>query len=478
MATDRCNPTVLFATAEFGPHVKVGGLGEASSGLVGSLSSMGVAVSVVMPDFGLIELQEEKRRPLTGLPSWCPPIEARAGRTDPDGGDDTDITLLSFEGGHRPHPYVDPATGESWPDAGWFYMVFSAGVAALAADERPDVVHLNDWHTAAALLRLPADVGSILTVHNLAYQGVDDPAWLGRMTESVGGSPSVDPMAYLVDGGFNPLAGGISGADRVVLVSESYRDEATSEAGGFGLHAQLGGRGDQASGIRNGIDLGLWHPADDHRLPVNFHHGDLSGKEICRKELLKAADLDADRGPVIGMVARLVHQKGIDLALDLVPFLDSLSARMVLMGSGSPALAEKVSDMAERYPDHFAGFCEYDESMAHLIVGGSDLLLMPSRFEPCGLTQLQAMTCGTIPVVTAVGGLRDTVVDTDSCPRRGTGFVADRATSLDLLNALHRACRGWSNSRRRAAVQRRGMTADWSWSKPARQYLELYRALL
>ncbi|MDH4280354.1 MAG: glycogen synthase [Acidimicrobiia bacterium] len=481
MATERCTPTVLFATAEFGPYVKVGGLGEASSGLVGSLSSMGVEVTVVMPDFGLIDLTDEKRWPLTGLPSWCPPIEVRSGRTDPDAdpdsGGDIDIILLSFEGGLRSHPYVDPSTGESWPDATWFYMTFSAGVAALAAAERPDVVHLNDWHTSAALLRLPSDVGSILTVHNLAYQGVDDPAWLDRMLESVDASAlRLDPTTFLVDGAFNSLAGGISGADRIVLVSESYRDEAISEAGGFGLHHQLRRRGDLVSGIRNGIDLGLWHPADDLRLPVGFDHEDLSGKEICRKELLKEADLDADRGPVIGMVARLVHQKGIDLALDLVPFLDSLSARMVLMGSGSPALADKVREMAELYPNHFAGFCDYDETMAHLIVGGSDLLLMPSRFEPCGLTQLQAMTCGTIPVVTAVGGLRDTVVDTDACPRRGTGFVAEQATSLDLLNALHRACRGWSNPRRRAAVQRRGMTADWSWTKPARQYLELYRA--
>ncbi len=480
MATERCAPTVLFATAEFGPWVKVGGLGEASSGLVGSLSSMGVDVAVVMPDFGLIELTDEKRWSLTGLPSWCPPIEARSGRTDPDAahpsGGDLDIILLSFEGGERSHPYFDPATGESWPDAVWFYMTFSAGVAALATEVRPDVVHLNDWHTSAALLRLPSDIGSVLTVHNLAYQGVDDPQWLGRMLESVDPSSlPFDANSFLVDGAFNSLAGGIGGADRIVLVSESYRVEATSEAGGFGLHHQLRQRGERVSGIRNGIDLGLWHPADDLQLPVGFDHEDLSGKEICRKELLKEADLDADRGPVIGMVARLVHQKGIDLALDLVPFLDSLSARLVLMGSGSPALAEKVREMAELYPDHFAGFCDYDETMAHLIVGGSDLLLMPSRFEPCGLTQLQAMTCGTIPVVTAVGGLRDTVVDTDTCPRRGTGFVAQRATSLDLLNALHRACRGWSNARRRAAVQRRGMTADWSWTKPARQYLELYR---
>jgi len=276
---------------------------------------------------------------------------------------------------------------------------------------------------------------------------------------------------------FNPLAVGISAADRVVLVSKSYTHEALSEVGGFGLHQHLAARGEALSGIRNGIDIGLWNPADDPWLPVNFDHRDLAGKEICRKELLRFAGLEDDRGPVIGMVARLVHQKGVDLALNVVPFLESLSARMVLMGSGSPALAAQAQAVADQFPDRFLAITEYDEALAHLIVAGSDLFLMPSRFEPCGLTQMQAMTCGTIPVVNGVGGLRDTVVDTDSNPRAGTGFVARQPTSLDLLDALHRAAKGWGNPRRRAAVQRRGMTSDWSWAKPAKRYNELYRQL-
>lgn len=389
------------------------------------------------------------------------------------------MTLVDFLGGHRPHPYIDPATGEGWHDSTWFFQTFSAAVGTLAAQLRPDLVHLNDWHTATTLLHTPSTIPSALTVHNLAHQGVDHAGWLdhvtsGRHSREAGRAA---PDAFRHHDAFNPLAGAISTADRVVMVSESYCDEVRGEAGGCGLHDRLVARGDDLSGIRNGIDLGLWHPADDPHLPATFSVDDLAGKATCRSELLRAVGLVEDRGPVIGMVARLAHQKGIDLALEVVPFLESLSARMILIGSGCPTLAAQAREVAARHPDRFA-FRDYDDSFAHLVVAGSDLLLMPSRFEPCGLTQLQAMTCGTIPVATAVGGLRDTVIDTDTHPRRGTGFVADRATSLDLLNALHRAGRGWGNPRRRAAVQRRGMTADWSWTKPARHYLELYRDLI
>lgn len=476
------HPAILFATAEFGPWIKVGGLGEASAGLVNALNSMGAEVSVVMPDYGLIELDEFERTVLDGLPAWCPEVTVRRGWLPPASAGDpereVEVTLIDFLGAHRSHPYVDPTTGEGWGDSNWFFLTFSAAVGALAARNQPDVVHLNDWHTGAATLHLPASIPTVLTVHNLAHQGTDHIDWLGWAATT--GDPTVERRsvadAFVHHDAYSPLAGAVSTADRVVMVSESYCEEARSDEGGFGLHHRLLARGADLSGFRNGIDLGLWNPADDPHLPANFSADDLSGKAVCRSRLLREAGLDDDRGPLIGMVARLVHQKGIDLALDVVPFLDSLSATMVLIGSGSPALAARAREVAAAFPDRFA-FADYDDALSHLVVAGSDLLLMPSRFEPCGLTQLQAMTCGTIPVVTAVGGLRDTVVDTDTSPRRGTGFVADKPASLDLLNALHRAARGWANARRRAAVQRRGMTADWSWTKPARHYLGLYREL-
>ncbi|MFV0259854.1 MAG: glycogen synthase [Acidimicrobiales bacterium] len=476
------DPAVLFATAEFGPWIKVGGLGEASSGLVKSLEAMGAEMSVVMPDFGLIELDETSRFRLDGLPAWCPEVTIRRGwlpdPAEPHHQNRTAVTLVDFLGGHRAHPYTDPATGTGWPDSTWFFLTFSTAVGVLAARECPDVLHLNDWHTASALLQAPAAVPTAFTVHNLAYQGADNLDWLQQA--ALGGDLTVERRdvaeAFRHHDHFNPLAGAVSVADRVIMVSESYCDEARREDGGFGLHQRLVARGDELAGIRNGIDLGLWSPADDVYLPANFTSGDLTGKAVCRSSLLRTVGLADDRGPVIGMVARLAHQKGIDLALEMVPYLESLPARMVLIGSGSPSLADRARDVAERHPGRFV-FCDYNDALAHLVVAGSDLLLMPSRFEPCGLTQLQAMTCGSIPVVTAVGGLRDTVVDTDDLPRRGTGFVADDPTVPSVLDALHRACRGWGNPRRRFAVQRRGMTADWSWTKPARGYLDIYRGL-
>lgn len=453
---------VLFATAEYAPLVKVGGLSEASSGLVGCLRSMGTDVEVVMPDYGLIELDDVVEYPIRGLPHWAPQMTLRRGWTEEAGS----LTLLRFPGSNRPHPYYDPESGHGWADNDRRFMAFSAGVAAIALDGYHDVVHCNDWHTAATIGLLPPDIPTVLTVHNLSYQGHADAGW-ASVFDARG-------AAYIEGGAFNPLAGGISLATMVVMVSESYASEVVSAEHGFGLHQRLINRGERLRGIRNGIDLGLWHPSEDPLLPYTFDYDDLSGKERCRKQLLDVADLSCERGPVIGLVARFVHQKGIDIALELAPFLSSIPARLVLIGSGSPDLTRHAQDVAELHSDHVRVFAGYDERLAHLVVAGSDLLLVPSRFEPCGLTQMQAMTCGTLPVVTNVGGLRDTVTDTDRAPRLGTGFVADRPTSMSLLDAVHRAARGWANPRRRTAVQRRGMLADWSWATPAQHYLDLY----
>ena len=457
---------MLFATAEYAPLVKVGGLSEASSGLVSCLRSMGLEVEVVMPDYGLIDLLDVVESEQSHTPEWGRPVTVRRGWSNEAG----PLTLIDFDGARRPHPYVDPATGEGFHDNASYFLQFSAAVAQLAVDCGHDIVHCNDWHTATAIGRLPAETASVLTVHNLAHQGHST----SDLAELVG----IHGAAYLHDDAFNALAGGVSLADSVVMVSESYAAEALSSAGGFGLHERLNARGDDLVGIRNGIDLGLWHPNEDPLLPATFDHVDLSGKEICRKELLHLADLEETKGPVIGLVARLVHQKGVDLALELAPFLDKLGARLVLIGSGSPEIAQHARRTAAAYPDHVFAFDEYDERLAHLVVAGSDLLLVPSRFEPCGLTQMQAMTCGTIPVVTDVGGLRDTVTDMDLRPRTGTGYVAAEPTALAMLDAVHRAIRGWSNPRRRAAIQRRGMTADWSWAEPAQRYETIYSSLV
>ncbi len=274
------------------------------------------------------------------------------------------------------------------------------------------------------------------------------------------------------------MAGAFRLADRLVAVSKTYADEILGPHAGHGLEGIVAERPDALRGIRNGIDIESWNPADDPALPMGFSATDLAGKDVCRDELARRTGLEDATGPIIGMVCRLAHQKGVDLAMGLAPFLESARARLVLIGDGDPSLLALARQTAHRHPGRVAVVDSYSNDMAHLVVAGSDLLLVPSRFEPCGLTQMQAMRCGTLPIVTAVGGLRDTVIDADLDRQLGTGFVARSADALELLDAVHRAVRAWTSPRRRAAIQRRGMATDWSWVGPAKAYRSVYDALV
>lgn len=456
---------VLFVAAEFAPIVKVGGLGEASAGLVGALRSAGVNVDVVIPDYDGRPLDNEVREPLA-VPAWAGPATARHGLVDDAG----PITLIDVPGIGRPHPYVDSSTGESWPDNDRRFLAFAAAVAELVALDPPDVIHLNDWHTSAVTAFIDPTLPTVLTLHNVAHQGRMDRSWLRQL-----GSRAAD---FEHDGHVNALAGGIRLADAVVAVSASYAREILEPEMGAGLSDVLAAKGDALIGIRNGISHHDWNPHHDRYLPAPFSHSDLSGKRACRRQLLRTAGLESRGGPVIGMVARLDHQKGVDIALSLAAVLNALPARLIVHGSGSPALADHARQIAAQHAGSLTVLDGYSDDTAHQIMAGSDLVLVPSRFEPCGLTQMQAMSYGTIPVVTDVGGLRDTVIDLDRKTRHGNGYIADRADSDSVTKAVCRAVLGWKNPDRRARAQHRGMTSDWSWTQPATQYIDLYHHLV
>ena len=236
-------------------------------------------------------------------------------------------------------------------------------------------------------------------------------------------------------------------------------------------------RGDALVGILNGIDADDWGPAHDPHLPAPFDADDLSGKELARAALLERLDLPGRPGPLAVSVTRLAEQKGIDLLVPLVPELDALGLRLAILGSGDAVLADALHRAAETHPSSLAYVEGYDESLAHLMFAGGDLLVMPSRFEPCGLGQMQAMRYGTLPVVTDVGGLHDTVVDLEDDPGAGAGWRAAAADTPSFREALVRAVRGWSDETVRAAAQRRGMTTDWSSAGPAARYVDVYRRL-
>lgn len=457
---------ILFAAAEIAPIARVGGMAEASAGLVKQLRANGHDVTVVLPDYQGLELADETTTKLL-LPEWARPGTARTGTVDGLG----EITLVDVPWIEKPHPYTDE-DGEAFPDNDVRFFGFSAAIAALVNREVPDVVHLNDWHTAAALGFLVEAPPSLLTIHTLGYQGITNPGWMDELPTR--------PHYFAWYGGTNPLLGGIRLADRVVTVSPNYASEIVTESEGMGLHDHLANLGDRLVGVVNGIDTGEWNPSTDEFLTTHFSLGDLSGKSVNRSELLADFGLrsTSDAEPVIGMVTRLVDQKGVDLAVDAARFLQNIPAKLVILGSGDATLANLLDDLATEYPDRIAFQNGYDITLAHKIFAGSDLLLMPSRFEPCGLAQMQAMAYGSIPVVTDVGGLHDTVIDDDSFPGEGTGFVSASVDTAGIVDVLYRAARAWQDPVRRSGIIARGMGIDWSWAEPAKAYEKLYEELV
>jgi starch synthase len=453
---------VVFATAELAPVASVGGLASAAAGLGLELRRQGVDVEFVMPDYGGVELADERVVDLA-VPSWVGSARLRIG-THPVVGR---LHLVSVPGIERPHPYLQP-NGEGWADNSQRFFRFARAVAAYVEHDPPDVLHLNDWHTAPALAALPVPPPSVLSLHNLAYQGVTDASWLGV----------IGPRAahYEWWGDTNPLSGGLALADRIVAVSPHYATEIVTREGGFGLDEPLRNRGSDLVGILNGIDTDIWNPATDPLIAANYDVESLAGREPNRVGLRQRLGWPVDDVPLATVVTRLTHQKGIDLLAPLVPLLAQIPMRLAILGSGDAGLAAHLHELAGHHPESFAFVEGYDEVLSHLMFAGADVYLMPSRFEPCGLTQMQAMRYGAIPVVTAVGGLVDTVLDTD-LDRRGTGFVAGAAMPHDVLAAMFRAARAVRDRRRLVALQRRMMSVDWSWAAPAREYSALYRTV-
>lgn len=453
---------MVFATAELAPVATVGGLASAAAGLGAELRRRGVDLELVLPDYGGIGLVDETVIRLD-VPDWVGPASIRVGVHPVVG----QLHLVAVPGMERPHPYLQ-VDGEGWHDNSERFFRFSRAVAAYVELDPPDVLHLNDWHTAAVLAALSDPPPTVLSIHNLAYQGTTDAAWLNRI------GPRAGHFEWW--GGVNPLSGAIALADRIVAVSPHYATEIVTPDGGFGLDGPLRNRGGDLVGILNGIDTDVWNPATDSLIETPFDLGDLSGRTSNRAALLERLGFGVDEVPLATVVTRLTHQKGIDLLAPLVGLLDQIPMRLAVLGSGDAGLAGHLHDLAAEHPNSFAFVEGYDEALSHLMFAGADLYLMPSRFEPCGLTQMQAMRYGAIPIVTAVGGLVDTVIDAD-LDRIGTGFVAGRVASEDLLAAMFRAARRVRDRRRRVAVQRRMMAIDWSWARPAGDYLAMYRAL-
>jgi starch synthase len=380
--------------------------------------------------------------------------------------------------------YDDPETGEGYPDNAERFIFFQLAALELLRRTgfRPDVVHCHDHQAALVpsylklLLRTDpffAGAGSILTIHNLGYQGIFPPE-----TMDLAGFPpgTLSPLsAFEFFGKMNFMKAGISHADLVTTVSPTYAREICEPEHGFGLEGVLRQRGADLVGILNGIDPGAWDPASDPLLPARYTASDPSGKAACRDELRRRMALPDKAGAlVIGMVTRLAEQKGLDLLDEAMGRLMSRNVQLVVLGTGQARFHALLREASARWPARLSATFGFSEELAHLIEAGADAFLMPSRYEPCGLNQMYSLRYGTVPIVRATGGLADTVVDADRDSAAGNGFSFGEYSAAAMLNAVDRAIAAFRDRERWLRLIRSGMAADFSWAASAAAYEKVY----
>lgn len=478
---------IAHLAAEVDPFARTGGLGDVLGALPPAQSRLGHEVAVWAPLYRQVR-QEVARRGLA-LEQACPPFQIELGYQAHEVAvlrgrlPDSPVPVFFVAADRffdRPGLYSPDPEGR---DDGLFrYAVFvrAALEAMKRLDRVPEVFHAHDWHAALVPMALawdrPADPRlrasvSIFTIHNLAFQGIYDKGdflYLGLPREML--------AAVVWNDRLNLLKGATLAANALNAVSPTFAREITTPEGGFGLDPIFRYRGDNLVGIVNGIDRAVWNPALDPRIPRRYGPGDLVGKAENRRTLLTMAGMDPeDPGFLVGSVGRLAEQKGYDLALAALDELLRDGVRFVFLGAGEPQLEAELRGLAGRARRRLWAYVGFDDTLAHLIEAGADAFLMPSRFEPCGLSQLYSLAYGTPPIVRRVGGLEDTVVAYDgSNPERATGFSFDAPTPEALRDTVRWAHRCFQDRPLWEQLVRNGMAQDYSWERSARTYLDLY----
>ncbi|MCU0920456.1 MAG: glycogen synthase GlgA [Burkholderiaceae bacterium] len=475
---------ILQVGAEIYPLIKTGGLADVLGALPQALCHQGADLRLLLPGLpGIIDAVLHAKRvcqigPVFGaasvtlLRAQMPYTQVPAYVID--------APFLYRRGGG---PYQD-RHGAEWADnlqrfglLGWVAAQLAQG--QLDPDWHAEVVHAHDWHAALSCVYLHAhpagEAASVFTVHNLAFQGLfphDDWSLLGLS------SRYMSPSALEFHGQLSFMKAGLKFADRVTTVSPTYAREIATPEFGMGLEGVIRGRGADVSGILNGIDARVWDPASDTALPQRYNAGQLQGKAVCKAALQQHFGLAVEpEAPLLGVVSRLTAQKGLDLVLSVLPDIIRMGGQLVVQGTGETSLEAAFRMAADAHPGRVGVLLGYDEIGAHRLVAGADMILVPSRFEPCGLTQMYGLRYGTVPIVRRVGGLADTVRDAgqgDAAEASGNGFVFDAAQPPALQQAISRA---FDHYRRRDAwvgLMQVGMAESLSWDGPAQQYMSLY----
>ncbi len=480
---------VLHVVSEAVPFIKTGGLADVAGALPQALSRLGLDCRTVLPLYQVVAdnpvlVESHGLRP-TGTPLSVPQPDGTTAsvpvwRAGPKG----DIWLLEYPPyWDRLGPYGDE--GGDYPDNLQRFSFLCRAALALCQAQRwiPDLIHCHDWQTALLPVylrhcpeRYPelAATRTVLTIHNLSYQGLFDASlWPQLMLPDHLYQPDGLEFYHQI----NLLKGGILAADAITTVSRSYAEEIQQAEFGCGLEGVLRDRSDDLFGIINGIDTALWDPRTDPALSQSFDAKQITGRATNREAITRRFGLDPKRGPLYGMVGRLVEQKGIDLVTGVVDSIVQSGATLAVLGTGDPDHVAALQQAAKEHPDHIAIIVDFDDTLGRQIYAGCDLFLMPSRFEPCGLSQLIAMRYGAPPVVHRIGGLADTVAAFEDHPDSATGFAFSEYSTDQLIACMDRANRCYRDADAFTRVQQNGMAQEASWGQAAKQYQNCYDQL-
>jgi starch synthase len=469
---------ILHAAAEVFPLVKTGGLADVVAALPKALLDLGADVRLILPGLPAVlrALESEivvcEIGPLMGAAKVTLKLGQVVGSGIPMYV--VDAPYFYKRDSLLGSPYVSP-NGEQWVDNAQRFALLGWVAAHLALGEldehwSPEVLHAHDWHAAMACAYVASNparnVATVFTIHNLAYQGTFDGADFGLLGLA---ARFMSPQGIEFHGQCSFMKAGLNFADRITTVSPSYAREIMTPEFGCGVEGVIQARRSVVSGVLNGVDSDVWNPETDDSLVVHYGADTLTRKSLCKADLQKVLGLAVDpKALVFGVVSRLTSQKGLDLVLDALPVILAQGAQLAVQGSGDVTLQAEFEAAALAYPGQIAVNVGYDERFAHRMIAGVDVMLVPSRFEPCGLTQLYALRYGTLPLVRKVGGLADTVAHDE------TGFVFESANVNDLSEAIKHTCKTFTSPKRWKAMMQKAMVQNFSWEDAAKKYLALY----
>ena len=477
---------VAIVAAELGPYAKAGGLADVIGALPQALVRQGVETSVIVPGYRALLERLSTTVVAEGLAIAMGAMGEPYRILRADGAGGVALYLIEHAG------FFDRAgiygEREAYPDNNRRFIFFGRAATSAAESIRPDILHAHDWHAAPTTIAMHADAGlrakfaatrSVFTIHNVAYQGVVAPAEFPLL--------GIDRSWFMVEylefwGSANLMKGAIVMADGVSTVSPSYADEIAHDTTlGFGLDDVLRAKGERFVGILNGADYSEWDPAHDRWIPKPYSPRDRANKKLCLDALREDLNLPhppkAQPMPLIGMVTRMTAQKGLDILAEALDAIMALGVQLVMLSSGEPALERIFIEAERRYPERMRVILGFDDAMAHRIQAAANIFLMPSQFEPCGLTQMYALKYGTVPVVRATGGLRDTITEFDPKTMTGNGFRFTPYTAAALTGALERAIAAFRRPNQWSRLMDNCFKSDFSWDRAASEYVAWFERL-